>query len=707
MSQRFFAGALSASLALTSLTFAHGGTYRGPQDTVPPSGGGGGGGSVPTPGGGMPGVPGPDGRPTGGAVSPGQSGGGAGGGARKTGGPDGGADLSAWQFWWGFNKEPYLNLKSHLAGSVVTGSDQYYLGAGEREQSKDTLRVSEATIRNVIVPRLLAALQQEQSNDIQSSCMIALAKIGEAKGEDGTSEIWERVTTEIKRHLTSSSQELSETAAVALGIMADAANIDLLSALLDNDQARLRGLGVPQIGNVSVRTRAFAAYGLGLIGHKASHEARLKINATLRRILDGEGKSMAQRDIQVACLTSIGLAPLAPAAAEESVEPLGKLRAPQGLDSRQDQLRYLLAYYGDDSNNYLIRAHAPAAMARILNSGESAAGSPLRDLVAKALMQTLSRDSKAQDALQQSAALALGVIGDSDEDPTDVQIRSALMRVKEELADHQVRNFALIALAQAAGRAGEGLGDPLHGVNTKDKQQNARSFLLNELARGKNAVRPWSGLSIAVMERALDDAKQASSAEAKQALGIALSESSSPDEQGAFAIACGIARHLGAKQALIENLGDVRDVEARGYTAVGLGLMNETSAIPLIQEIVRKSKYQAELLKSAAIGLGLLGDRQLVDELLVMLENANGLSSQAAISSALGFIGDSRSVDPLVDMLADQEVTALARAFAAVALGIIADKEDLPWNSKISVNSNYRANTVSLTDRKSGILDIL
>jgi hypothetical protein len=42
-----------------------------------------------------------------------------------------------------------------------------------------------------------------------------------------------------------------------------------------------------------------------------------------------------------------------------------------------------------------------------------------------------------------------------------------------------------------------------------------------------------------------------------------------------------------------------------------------------------------------------------------------------------------------------------------VALGIISDKEDLPWNSKIGMNSNYRANTVSLTDQKGGILDIL
>ena len=111
---------------------------------------------------------------------------------------------------------------------------------------------------------------------------------------------------------------------------------------------------------------------------------------------------------------------------------------------------------------------------------------------------------------------------------------------------------------------------------------------------------------------------------------------------------------------------------------------------------------------AAAIGLGLLGDKQLVPDLIDMLAEARGLSSQAAISSALGFIGDARSIGPLIDMLNDSEKTDLARAFAAVALGIVADKEELPWNSKISVNSNYRANTQTLTDQAgTGILDIL
>ena len=141
--------------------------------------------------------------------------------------------------------------------------------------------------------------------------------------------------------------------------------------------------------------------------------------------------------------------------------------------------------------------------------------------------------------------------------------------------------------------------------------------------------------------------------------------------------------------------------------------MRESAGVPGVEFLVRcssrskKSKYQPELLRSAAVGLGLLGDKQLVPDLIEMLANAQGLSAQAAISSALGFIGDSRSLDPLITMLEDSQKTDLARGFAAVALGIVADKEELPWNSKVAVGINYRANTTTLTDQKGGILDIL
>jgi hypothetical protein len=59
-------------------------------------------------------------------------------------------------------------------------------------------------------------------------------------------------------------------------------------------------------------------------------------------------------------------------------------------------------------------------------------------------------------------------------------------------------------------------------------------------------------------------------------------------------------------------------------------------------------------------------------------------------------------------MLQSDGLTETARGFAAVALGIVGDKEPLPWNTKIALDLNYRAATQTLTDpHGTGILDIL
>jgi len=121
---------LIAALAITGGSLwvgqldAHGGTYRGPGDTVPPGGGGGGGGGPTTGGPSGPTTGGPSGPSTGGPTVPGSTGGGAtGGGGATTGGTmELGPDLTAWSFWWEFNKEPFINLKSAISSGGTTAT---------------------------------------------------------------------------------------------------------------------------------------------------------------------------------------------------------------------------------------------------------------------------------------------------------------------------------------------------------------------------------------------------------------------------------------------------------------------------------------------------------------------------------------------------------------------------------------------------------
>jgi hypothetical protein len=222
----FWAGGM---LGLQTVSFAHGGQYLGPGDTVPPGGGGGG-------GGGGPGGPGPGGAssPTGTGVG---SGGPAGPGGRSAGGatpaqtPGGGGtpDLTEWTFWWEFNKGPFLNLKAHVHEvGAKTGTEGHYIGLGQRSQGKDTLRPTEAQIRGVVVPALLRALETETNNDVVTGCLVALAKIGDERTEGGESAFEQRIAARLDDLV----QEIRETAAVALGILANDRSVPTLVNLM-------------------------------------------------------------------------------------------------------------------------------------------------------------------------------------------------------------------------------------------------------------------------------------------------------------------------------------------------------------------------------------------------------------------------------------------------------------------------------------------
>jgi len=274
--------------------------------------------------------------------------------------------------------------------------------------------------------------------------------------------------------------------------------------------------------------------------------------------------------------------------------------------------------------------------------------------------------------------------------------------VPKDLADQQSRNFAMIALAKAGGELGE--GDPADGI------KDASSALLAQLSKGPQTLKPWAGIGMGVMGRMLLD--ESAAPETVAALGSALrsamEDEKNPARIGAYAIGLGILKDADSAEPLEDQLERLGDEEALGYVSVALGLMNDRAAVQKIQEIVVASKYKPDLLKQAAIALGLLGDKHLVDTLITMLREAKSLATQAALSSALGFIGDQRSIDPLVEMLQNKELTESARGFAAVALGIVADKEPFPWNTKIAVDLNYRASTETLNDQTgTGILNIL
>jgi HEAT repeat protein len=616
--------------------------------------------------------------------------------------PDSGKDLTRWQFWWELNKERYLDLAhGRYARQVTTNSEGFFLDPEGEAAVRDQLRPALETIRGVVVPGLLDALARDKSNDVVSGVLIALAKIGDVRDASGRSQFTEHMTP----FLHDANQEIAETAALALGILGDEANFELLVPLMRDDRALLRTLGVELSNGVSERTRAFAAYALGLLGSRASEVVRVEIVAQLVNFLDHDGRSMRGRDLPVGCVIALGLVPLRsePTLTAQEISKTGAANA--RIKSREAQVLWLRELFLDNKVDALVRAQAPRAMAKLC--ADLAPNHWVRNAVAMTLLGAVADHSKENASVQQSCVLALGALGDCDADELDTRIRKALMRAYEANSDQQLKRFALIALAQTSGRPGAANKDPLAALAAKD--ENPRAFLLERLAKASSGERCWAALALGVEERSLVEAGRPLSNDVRTALRISLEQASAADEVGAFAIALGIMRDQIATDALRAKFEHVADPDARGYVALALGMIGDVESIDAIQRVVAKSKYQPELLRSAAIALGLLGDHRVVDELITMLQSASGLSSQAAIAAALGTIGDARSIQPLVGMLADQQKTSVARGFAAAALGIVGDKDPHPWLSRISLDLNYRANTETLLSGNGGmgVLEIL
>ena len=175
-----------------------------------------------------------------------------------------------------------------------------------------------------------------------------------------------------------------------------------------------------------------------------------------------------------------------------------------------------------------------------------------------------------------------------------------------------------------------------------------------------------------------------------------------------MALACGLARDLGAQEDLSELLASGAERPTRSYAALALGMIGAESARVELSEALARSTFHVDMLHACAIALALLDDDTVVPQLLTLLENASSLASQAPIASALGRVGDARAIAPLVAEASNLDRTAISRAVSLAALGRLAERHELPWNARLAERVNYSSNPLTLTapDLGGGILDL-
>ena len=668
---------------------AHGGQYRGPGDTVPPGPGGSGGrtggpGGPSTGGPGGPSTGGPGGPSTGGPGAPSTGGpvtGGAAPGAPTTGG--GGYrppsdDLTRWDFWWEFNKDPYIRLRDAVLagpGNTTGGDDDFYMGSTLRPDDRSSLRPSSQQILGEILPALKKAIDSTDQRDINSSCMVAMAKIGVDHPDFTLRSVFiPRLKTRI--------QEVRETAALSLGIAAIAGE-DEMALLVGLAQDKERGRDAYG-GEVDDRTRSFATYGLGLVAHKTTDLAiKRKAFEAMRTMIDDE--KITNRNLKVAAINGMSILNIATTTEAEAAL----------LD---EVLKSLEGYYGKSlgAGENLIQAHVPTAIAKLITRDHKDADR-YKAMFAEDL-QGKGKIKRSGNEISESCALALGKLArpyqDSDDKANpDNRYSKLLLEAWQKHKDIQTKNFAMISLGMIGG------------------DLNKAAILKEFDAGSKNQEKPWCALALGVYShwKHLDGAGGTADPFISQTLFDELKKGNEPSLVGALAIGLGLSKSTIAAEEMRKRMRDnIGKEEMAGYLALGLALMDDRGSIESIRGVVKDSMRRFTLLQQAAIALGKLGDKRVAEDLQkLMVEGEPNLAKLSAIARAIGFIGDSRTVASLKRMLFDDKLQELSRAFAAVALGGVADKEPLPWNSKIGVGNNYRAAVETLTDQSTGILDIL
>src|SRR5260221_12554783 len=462
---------LAAPALLVSSAFSHGGVFPPPPPDTPPvhpTGAGYSGPSAPGPSGGGSRSPGSVATP---ASSPGADTApkspATGSNGRGPGNATGGAQAQgadSWEAWWYFNKDPYLELKRAVAAANATSG-----GDGVSRDSSRSALPSRDVVRQRVIPALFHLLETERANDTTTGALMALARIGEPADLPPEASAIPRMI----HALSDANQEIAETSALALGILRSEPALPSVVDLLDGGTP---ARNLVKSKEVSQRTRAFAAYGLGL----AARETKLNRTRQMiaRTLLDTLADGHSNADVQVAAVIGLSLDSL-------DVEPVESTTAP--WISRQTLLRFFMRFAAEGKTDRLVRAHALTALARLSDG----APTTIRVEVEEFLLGSLNKDAKAEPEAILSALQGLGRLAGPGNAAEDRKARAALYRALD-ASDPQARAFALIALAEIGGRADDDGGE-------------CRSALSNQVTHARSSSRACAAGAPGLLERIRTD----------------------------------------------------------------------------------------------------------------------------------------------------------------------------------------------------------
>ena len=560
------------------------------------------------------------------------------------------------------NREAFLYLNRRSTLPTTRG--------GSEDVLTSPRAISDHSLRNRVVPRLLEVLDQNDSR-LTSAAILSLGRIGDVPGGN--------IGEAIRPFLADNNQRVCESTCIAIGILGRPQDMPLLKDLLLDTEAGQKAFDRSE---VTRRMRSFAAYSLGLIGQRTDNPdvRRFAVHALMASF--AQTQKEATPDTRIA--TMIALSMVAPGRHGDGDGP----ESTSNTALAQRVISLLESKREDDA----VRAHAPAVLAGIYPE----LNDELRTEVVRVLCTLPYKRINTSEAIRLGCVQALGTIGDADTDVHDERIRHVLMQLNAN-GKRSVRGLALMSLAQTASRPGTG-DEPFAAA------KDVRKLLGARITRGKSFERAWAALALGVFAYGMEAAGQPLPTEAFEPLRYLRRKGRSVEETAAAALGLGLASDEDSVEQL-SDLDDFNDDQSMIHGAWALGLSGATGGIESLRDLLQDAEHRPVVLEASALGLAMLGHATVSNELQGLSMECDCLTTHSGVSLALGRVGGETALDPLLSGVTNETNTKLERSYAAFALGRLADRDVRPWSSRISIRLNYRSSSETLRGG-GGILDL-
>jgi len=480
--------------------------------------------------------------------------------------------------------------------------------------------------------------------------------------------------------LKRSNLEVREAAVLAMGLTGRSDVFDDLDAIMRNTKAGRKLVGRDKVED---RARTFAAYSLGMLANRSTSTV-LKTQVLESFVAMLEDKSIKDRDVLTGVLNGMRL--LGPNKDKRLL-----WRATGAIEEHQSRRMR------DKAS--AVQSHGLTALAALLGRGDSSAHERAKELIVGVLK---SRNQETTTYI--SAIIALGEITSPDDKPQ----MDALLRAVTRPSDSLMPKFAMIAFGKIGGK-------------------QCRAQLERAFKRGKRDVRPWAAIGLGLLAYheqpvlAANPGKGTAARAAKGTLADSIGEflhkafsREKKEMQAAIGVALGLASYNAAAP-------DLRKVATKymsneplaGPLCLGLAMMDDTPSIPVVLDGMQRIDRPV-LFGQAALALARFDRRdasaQAVSTLQAMTRiHPMFLRQLAAAAQAISHLRNPKDVDSLATIIGDtkrQKRDIWQVAFAAAALGSVADRDPVGFGARIAHGMNYTARVQTISNGRNGILDI-